>query len=201
MKEKYTFVRIKQRRGNSYGGWYLKPESIEQIDEHWQKVCASYMVEGRIDFNQYMGIKDGKLYRRGHHLTNWFASSVMDRMELFGGSYMEQSTILENQAYKARMDMFDKYEIYLSNSMVVFVMNPSCEIVETKESDELVYPEQTEWLMSDVRYMKWSEGVHWYAKISTYDVYDKDGNMKWDTKEEAESAAVWFVNKCNMELS
>lgn len=168
MKEKYTFVRIKQHHGNSYGGWYLKPKSVEQIDEHWHKVCTPYMVEGRRDFNQYMTVKDGKLYRRGNHLTNWFASGVFDRIEMNGGSYMEQSTILENSAYKARVNMFGKYDIYLSNGMVVFVMNPSCEIVETKELDELVYPEQTEWLMSDVRYMKWFEGTHWYAKISTY---------------------------------
>lgn len=198
MEEKYTFVRIKQRHGNSYGSWYLKPKSVEQIDEHWHKVCAPYMVEGLDDFKKSFQTRDGKLYGSGiKHLTNWFASGVFDRITLFGGSYMEQSTILENQAYKARVDMFGKYDIYLSNGMPVFIMNPSCKIVETKESDELVYPEQTEWLMSDIRYMKWPEGTHWYAKISTYDVRDKDGNMKWNTKEEAESAAVWFVEQCN----
>lgn len=193
----YTFVRIKHKRNKSYGGWYLKPESIEQIDEHWHKVCASYMIKGLYDFNQYVSVKDGKLHRKGQHLTNWFAIGVEHRMNLLGGSYAEQSTILENQAYKARVDMFGKYDIYLSNGMPVFIMNPSFEIVETKVSDEIAYPEQTEWLISDARYMKWPNGQHWYAKISTYDVRDKDGNMKWDTIEEAESAVAWFVKECN----
>ena len=193
----YTFVRIKHKRNKSYGSWYLKPESIEQIDEHWHKVCSPYMIEGRLDFNQGYKVLDGKLHQRGKHLTNHFAGGVLDRIMLFGGSYAEQSTILENQAYKARVDMFGKYDIYLSNGMPVFIMNPSFEIVETKESDEIAYPEQTEWLINDARYMKWPNGQHWYAKISTYDVRDKDGNMKWDTIEEAESAVAWFVKECN----
>lgn len=196
----YTFVRIKTKRDKSYGGWYLKPKSIEQIDEHWHKVCAPYMIEGMYDFNKSFKVRDGKLYASGSkHLTNWFASGVYDRITLFGGSYAEQSTILENHAYKTRIDMFEKYDMYLSNGMPVFIMNPTCEIAETKESDELVYPAQTEWLISDVRYMKWPNGQHWYAKINTYDVRDKDGKMKWNTKEEAENAAAWFVKECNKE--
>lgn len=193
----YTFVRIKNKRDKSYGSWYLKPESIEQVDEHWHKICASYMLKGISDFNQYASVKDGKLHRKGKHLTNWFAIGVEQLMNLLGGSYAEQSTILEEQAYKARVDMFGKYDMYLSNGMPVFIMNPGCKIAETKESDELVYPEQTEWLISDVRYMKCPNGQHWYAKINTYDVRDKDGNVKWDTKEEAENAADWFVKDCN----
>ena len=51
--------------------------------------------------------------------------------------------------------------------------------------------------------MKWDmpslniKGVHWYAKIGNEDVRDKAGNMKWNTKEEAEEAARWFCQYLN----
>ena len=35
----------------------------------------------------------------------------------------------------------------------------------------------------------------WYAKIGKRDVYDSEGNMKWDTKDEAEKAAKWFLEE------
>ncbi len=36
-------------------------------------------------------------------------------------------------------------------------------------------------------------GNHWYAKIGKLDIKDKDNNMKWNTKAEAEAAAKWFI--------
>ena len=67
--------------------------------------------------------------------------------------------------------------------------------------DELVYPTETVTL-KDARYMQWNmlgnQGEHWYAKVGKRDVYDKDGNMKWNTKAEAKKAAKWFIeNRCN----
>ena len=38
-------------------------------------------------------------------------------------------------------------------------------------------------------------GKHWYAKIGKLDVVDKDNNQKLDTKEEAETAAKWYIEK------
>lgn len=53
--------------------------------------------------------------------------------------------------------------------------------------------------MKDVRYMQWNihgnKGTHWYAKIGNLDIKDKDGNMKWDTKPEAENAARWYITE------
>ena len=45
--------------------------------------------------------------------------------------------------------------------------------------------------------MQWNmlgnKGTHWYAKIGKRDIHDSEGNMKWDTKEEAENAAEWYL--------
>ena len=46
--------------------------------------------------------------------------------------------------------------------------------------------------IEETRFLQWPKGTHWYAKIGVIDVVDKEGNMKWDTKEEAERASKWF---------
>ena len=49
--------------------------------------------------------------------------------------------------------------------------------------------------MKDVRFIVWDSGVHYYAKIGKLDIVDKDGNRKWNTRAEAESAARWYINQ------
>lgn len=34
-----------------------------------------------------------------------------------------------------------------------------------------------------------------FVKIGNLDVLDKDNNQKWNTKEEAEKAAKWYIEK------
>lgn len=72
------------------------------------------------------------------------------------------------------------------------------EIAETVESEKFAYLTKNNWCLDDVRYMQWNmlgnRGTHWYAKIGNRDITDKDGNMKWNTKKEAETAAKWFID-------
>ena len=71
------------------------------------------------------------------------------------------------------------------------------EIAETVESEKFAYPTKKNWCLDDVRYMQWNmlgnRGTHWYAKIEKRDIYDEQGRMKWDTKDEAVKAAEWFI--------
>ena len=89
--------------------------------------------------------------------------------------------------------------MYLDNGVVETRMLPDDEIVEERYEGTLVYPVETQVRLEDVRYMQWNmpdmniKGTHWYAKIGKTDIVDKDGNMKWDTKGEAEKAAEWFI--------
>ena len=41
----------------------------------------------------------------------------------------------------------------------------------------------------------WEGGQHYYAKIGKLDVLDKNGNQKWNTKEETIEAAKWYIEK------
>ncbi len=89
--------------------------------------------------------------------------------------------------------------MYLDNGVVETRLVADDEIVEERFEDKLVYPIESHVRLEDVRYIQWNmpdlniKGTHWYAKLGKRDVVDKDGNMKWNTKAEAEKAAEWFI--------
>ena len=73
--------------------------------------------------------------------------------------------------------------------------NPHFEIVETYYSDKLEYPDFTKPILNDVRFIQWDDGKHWYAKVNKEDIIDEFGRQKWNSKEEAENAAKWYIEK------
>lgn len=196
---KYTFVRIHKKNSGEYGHWYLKPNSQEQVEEHFRKICGRVIKDGVHNYcNSVYVDQNGKFQR--HHTSDPFSTLVNMELDFRGGTFFERALEIEALALKTRMDSFAKGdEIYLAEGMTVFCMPSTCEIVETIDKDELEYPSKKNWTMEDVRYMQWglidNKGEHWYAKICNRDVIDKDGNMKWNTKAEAERAAEWFIDK------
>ena len=111
---------------------------------------------------------------------------------------------LENAVLRNRINDFLKYgEIYLADGVQQFMYREDMfEIIETVESKMLSYPREAQFHLEEVRYMQWDvpgfpKGEHWYAKIGNLDVRDKEGNMKWNTKAEAENAAAWFCQELN----
>ena len=99
--------------------------------------------------------------------------------------------------------------MYFDNGVIETRMVNGDEIVDEVVKDNLEFPIEEQYRLEDVRYMQWGKmdylalglpescknygGNHWYAKIGKLDIKDKDGNMKWNTKAEAESAAKWFI--------
>lgn len=190
----YNFVRVHKKNSKDYGNWFMKPESLEQINEHWKTICSSEIkktIKDRIN-----GVLK---YGRAGHPTTSFGTTVDCLCDVYNLSYIEGCINIEQQAYKQRHDSFLKgEEIYLADSMTVFMIDDRFfEIAETRTCENLVYPTQHEFSMDDVRYMQWNmlgnTGEHYYCKIGKYDVFDSHGNMKWNTKKEAEQAAKWFL--------
>jgi hypothetical protein len=86
--------------------------------------------------------------------------------------------------------------IYLENGVREFGFSPMhYEIIEEYYSNELVYPDFLIPTLDDVKYVQWTGGYHWYAKVNKEDVVDEIGNQKWNTKKEAEEAAKWYIAK------
>jgi hypothetical protein len=135
------------------------------------------------------------------HPTTEFGMAVDAFIEGTNKNYALGMLEIENEAYRTMMRSFDKdQDIYLNKGMTVLVPDMSvCEIMETIEVEKFAYPEKKEFSMADVKFMQWNmlgnKGTHWYAKVGSYDIRDEAGNMKWDTKAQAEDAARWYLKE------
>ena len=112
-------------------------------------------------------------------------------------SLMVSMVRIENEAFQNRLRTFRSgREIYLSHGIqVVTVDTRFVDILATTERNVLTFPDEDKPEMKDVRFIVWDGGVHYYAKIGKLDIVDKDGNQKWNTRAEAESAARWYINQ------
>ena len=203
MKANYKFVRIKPKNEDSYGTWYFKPSSVEQVIEHFNTIFGKEISAGIRDKMHAVESK--------HPDTAWrFAVDSICHVKGFGWNchgmpWLEEAAKLENTVINGRINDFNNgLDFYLANGVQEFIpIWDRYEIVEEIKKDILEYPRNEQFHFEDVRYMKWDmpsldiKGVHWYAKIGNEDVRDKAGNMKWNTKEEAEEAARWFCQYLN----
>lgn len=194
----YTFVRIKRKDSGEYGSWYMRPNSVQDIIDHWKTVCAYEIGETvRRHFSDAAYGENGAVM--WPHPTTSFGTAVQTWCDATNQIYALGLVEVENEAYRSRIETFNKgMTIYLKEGMQVLLLDDRFfEIAEEVESELLDYPTKKDWDMSDVRYMQWNmlgnTGDHWYAKIGKKDIYDKEGSMKWDTKTEAENAARWFI--------
>lgn len=195
----YKFVKIVSKYGGEKkkgGFWYFVPNSIDQVQEHFTKVFGQEISAGVKD-------KFGTIEANKHPETSWrYAVDITNRFS--GNPWIVDAVNLENQVLHNRINDFLKFgKIYLANGVQQLGFNESVhEIVEEVECEELVYPREAQFHPEEVRYMQWDvpgfpKGEHWYAKIGNMDVRDKQGNMKWNTKEEAVKAAEWFCQYLN----
>lgn len=178
----YCFCKIKGNKGDD-GKWYLLADSIQVITEHYKKYCAVEIKEGMKQL----------LTNRHSHLTHKFAFTIERTAEATGKSVLETAVLLENKILMDRISNFQKeVKQYLSHGLIVRTADET-EIIETRFSDTLVFPDELTPTLKDVRYINWPGGVHYYAKCGSFDVVDQYGNQKWNSLEAAQNAAEWYV--------
>lgn len=204
MKGKYKFVRFKSLiDGEESKKWWFVAKSGGDVIEHAEKFLVPTMQEG---FNSASKDAIDAIFKCGdvslmRHPTNEIASAIErisaikykpSPMAFFNtGNEMLQTAI--NQRLK---EVEKGKNIYLENGVREFGFSPMhYEIIEEYYSDELVYPDFLIPTLDDVKYIQWTGGYHWYAKVNREDVVDELGNQKWNTKKEAEEAAKWYIAK------
>lgn len=204
MKGKYKFVRFKSLiDGEESKKWWFVAKSGGDVIEHAEKFLVPTMQEG---FNSASKDAIDAIFKFGDvslmtHPTNEIASAIErisaikykpSPMAFFNtGNEMLQTAI--NQRLK---EVEKGKTIYLENGVREFGFSPMhYEIIEEHYSDELVYPDFLIPTLDDVKYVQWTGGYHWYAKVNREDVVDELGNQKWNTKKEAEEAAKWYITK------
>lgn len=195
--KKYHFVKVREvRHPTSEGAWYFKPETKEDIDEHWNKYVAGEINDGVAEYVEHLKAHANGRYI-GHYTTMW--GSMIEQIQLCTQSpyaivsAMEQETKLYNNRVR---DIQQGREIYLSEGLTVFMLTEGfTEIVEHYYSDVLAFPHE-KYTLDDVRFIMWEGGKHWYAKLGNIDIVDANGNQKWNTKAEAIQAAKEYLKSC-----
>jgi len=190
----YHFVKVEriESNGDSKPIWYFFPNSVDQIKEHWVKYPGSVIREGSRNMSDkiFHGIEES-------NPTNEFERAVRSVNAVTRKTIINDMVEIENMAYNNRInDFINGRDIYLTHGLsVVTIDSRFYHITENVYKDTLTFPDEERPSIDKVRYIQWDGGKHWYAKIGKLDVVDKDNNQKWDTKEEAETAAKWYIEK------
>lgn len=173
--------------------WYLKPETLQDVIDHFNKICGREFKEGFEDFRDNVRVAtssvDGQkyLYSRNHSSSHW-RNAVELEMQIKDQSWLESACSLEERTFKDRIERFKSGKpIYLLNSLAYSPFKEHPEYDEEKWVEELIYP--FEYNYDECRFIKWPEGHHWYVKIGNIDICDKWGNYKFSDKSYAQEVA------------
>ena len=189
--------------------WYLKPESEQDIIDHFKKICGREFKEGFEDYKNNVVVKkdyngNPYLYSMNHSSSVWRNAVELCEMKLKGLNWLNGATSLEDRTFKDRIEMFIKGKaIYLRDGLPYYCCNVHPTYEEEVWKENLEYP--YEYQYDDCRFIQWPDGRHWYVKCGNIDIVDKYGRQKWSDKSYAQEVAkAWCKcggnwNKSNFE--
>ena len=197
----YKFVKIATKSNPSDGKWYFVPQTIEQVVEHSEKFLKPRLQNG-FDMASHKMVQS--FWKHGDidfhdHFTDDVESAISELTRIRGFKEMplalfDTANNMYLEAVQQRIrQLYDGRPLYLANGVQnVGLIADRDEIVDEIEKETLEYPDEQKPDIRDARYIQWPGGWHWYVKVGLNDVVDKNGNQKWNTKEEAEEATMWF---------
>ena len=170
--------------------WYLMPETLQDVIDHFIKICGREFKQGFDDFKDNVRIRksciDGKPYldSMNHSSSVWRNAVELCEMKLKGLNWVEGACGLEKQTYEDRINRFLAGKpMFFTDGLPYYPPKewPSeSEYEDEVWKDELIYP--FEYNYDEVRFIQWPDGKHWYAKIGKIDICDQWGNYKWSDK-------------------
>ena len=182
----YHFVKINKT-------WYLKPETLQDVIDHFNKICGREFKEGFEDFrNNVRVLKDsnGNPYKKkkNHSSSVWRHAVELCEMQLKGLSWLNGASNLEKRTYEDRANRFlDGKPVFFTDGLPYYPPKEWPEYEEEVWKEELEYP--YEYQYEDCRFLQWPGGRHWYVKIGNIDIGDKWGNYKFYDKSYAQKVA------------
>jgi len=165
--------------------WYFKPETLEDVIEHFKKFCGREFEQGFNDFKDNTIIKEDYngekyIYSKNHSSSHW-RNAVELTMRIKDQSWLEVACSLEDKTYKDRIKRFiDGKPMFFTDGLPYYPPIDWPEYNEEVWKDELEFP--YEYNFENVRFIQWPGGRHWYAKLGNIDIVDKYGYQKWNDK-------------------
>lgn len=179
---KYLFRKIRLKKFP-----HMMHEWVLVIANGWQ--LMDYM-EKTTETRVHAAMTSGGevLAGRAHH-TNALAFISETRAKCRETSFAHAMASILDEVYENRIKLLERgMVIYIKSSGGYSYDTTGQEmydILEEKTLDELHFPQE------EVRYIKWPNGSHFYAKIGDVDI-EWEGKQKWDTQEQAEEAVKFW---------
>ena len=179
--------------------WYLKPETEQDILDHFNKVMGR---EFRLGFEDR---KEGTHIIKGindpskpevflnHPSSPWRIAVEMEE-RIKNQSWLEAANSLEQRTLQDRLKLQrEGRTLYLSNNLTYFVPNDKIprQIINEVWREELVYPGKYDF--DSARCVQNSEG-RWEVYIDDIQVRDEYGRTSWGIKSYAMEMARKFCN-------
>jgi len=185
----YTFEHLQLKKSPSISGWYLKLSTVKELIEHTQKVDPTRI---EVAFTDYLSAE----VEKRTHFSDMLAANCSLLAEIKGTTFVDTIFNTLTGSFKYKLEKIIKgYNVFINPSGGYTFDTTTYEsyvVLETITKKGLIYPMKD---IKDVRYIKWPQGTHWYAKIGNIDIVDDRGSQKWDTKKEAEKAAKIFLQR------
>lgn len=128
------------------------------------------------------------------HISNLLTGACTTLSEIRQEAFTDSLFKILTDSFKNKLEKILKgYNVFINNNngyTFDSLEYESYTLLDYKEKDKIIFPLDS---MKDVRFIKWENGSHWYAKIGNIDIIDEYGNQKWNTKKEAEKAVKEFL--------
>lgn len=120
----------------------------------------------------------------GHARNGWYLATLA----AITGNLLKAAGKINTERLNGMMNAIALYgTIFINRNGGYFYACSTMRVSDTHHTDEWILPG------TEVRFLQWPNGQHWYAKIGDLDV-EWCGRGKWDTKEEAAYAAERFLH-------
>lgn len=174
------------------GGWWLKVNNVDELINYhrhnlfkyesalelYREYGSTSKILSKLDANERIQIMDNKDFK------------LLQAAEIaalkYGGSILDGFIYLNMESGLSQYENLKQYgSIYINRNG-----GSTCDLEYTQfcRRKNLVFPEFS---TKDIRITKFKNGTHYYAYVG--DVQVRDGDiLKWDTQDDAYSAAITF---------
>lgn len=172
-----TLPRISRVTSTDIGlnyGWMFDLRTVDELFDYLDNVRAP---RARAELVQAMN------YVRGLEHAN----IVVLMAEAKGISVIDAQLSLNEKIMRGmERVLFEDKQIFANGVGGYFGSTKGIKVHESRDIDVWALPKE------EPRFIQWPGGEHWYAKIGDEDIV-VDGKQKWDTKAEAEKAAMKYL--------
>lgn len=163
--------------------YMLYCDSVELLLEHTKLYMDIHVKEGLEDYFQN---------NKNHSTTIW-RNQIESLSKIKQMTVLDASTYLQNKVLLSKLKTIHNFgSILLSDRGTYMLLTEHYKIVDEVISHCMVYPYGD----YSIRIIQWNGGKHYYAKVGKFDVVDKYGNQKWNSRFIANEKAEEF--KCEL---